>query len=100
MKVKLMVDWRGKEILTVKELDERIDARVEEVMQDAYAYDEYLDDYLDSNYLKKELFDALAGSEADREEVLKDICSGVAEAIYDWVNMDMYSDYEEVTVEV
>lgn len=100
MKVKLMVNWREKEILTVKELDERIDARVEEVMQDTDAYDEYLDDYLDSNYLKKELFDALSGSEADREEVLSDIRSGVAETIYDWVNMDISSDYEEVTVEV
>ena len=100
MTVKLMVDWRAKEILTVKELDERIDARVEEVMQDTNAYDEYLEDYLDSNYLKKELFDVLSGSEADREEVLNDIRSGVAEAIYDWVNMDISSDYEEVTIEV
>lgn len=100
MKVKLNVNWRGKEILTVKELDERIDARVEEIMQDTDAYDEYLDDYLDSNYLKKELFDALSGSEADREEVLNDIHSGVAEAIYDWVNMDISSDYEEVIIEV
>ena len=100
MKVKLNVNWRGKEILTVKELDKCIDARVEEIMQDTDAYDEYLDDYLDSNYLKKELFDALSGSEADREEVLNDIRSGVAEAIYDWVNMDISSDYEEVTIEV
>ena len=100
MTVKLMVNWRAKEILTVKELDERINARVDEVMQDTELYDEYLDDYLDSNYLKKELFDALSGSEADREEVLDDIRSGVAEMIYDWVNMDMYSDYAEVVIEV
>ena len=65
MTVKLMVDWRGKEILTVKELDERIDARVEEVMQDTDAYNEYLDDYLDNIYLKKKLFEALSGSDAD-----------------------------------
>jgi hypothetical protein len=100
MKVKLMVNWRGKEILTVKELDERIDARVDEVMQDTELYDEYLDDYLDSNYTRMELFEALSGSEAEREEVLNDIKSGVAEAIYDWVNMDISSDYAEVTVEV
>ena len=100
MTVKLNVNWRGKEILTTRELDERISARVDEVMQNTDAYDEYLDDYLDSNYLKKELFDALSGSEADREEVLNDIRSGVAEAIYDWVNMDISSDYEEVTIEV
>lgn len=100
MKVKLNVNWRGKEILTAKELDERIDARVEEVMWDTDAYDEYLEDYLDSNYLKRELFDALVGSDADKEEVIGDIRSGVAEAIYDWVNMDISSDYEEVTIEV
>jgi chromosome condensin MukBEF MukE localization factor len=100
MTVKLMVDWRAREILTVKELDERIDTRVNEVMQDTELYDEYLDDYLDSNYLKKELFDALSGSDADREEILADIRSGVAEAIYDWVNMDISSDYAEVTIEV
>jgi hypothetical protein len=100
MKVKLMVDWRGKEILTVKELDERINARVEEIIQDTEAYDEELEEFLDSNYTKKELFDALSGSDAEREEVLNDIRSGVAEAIYDWVNMDISSDYAEVTIEV
>lgn len=100
MKVKLNVNWRGKEILTTKELDERINARVEEVMQDTNAYDEYLEDYLDSNYLKRELFDVLSGSDTEREEVLNDIRSGVAEMIYDWVNMDISSDYEEVTIEV
>ena len=100
MKVKLMVDWRAREILTVRELDERIDAKVKEVMQDTEAYDEYLDDYIDCNYTKKELFDALSGSEADREEVLNDIKSGVAEAIYDWVNMDISSDFAEINIEV
>ena len=100
MKVKLMVDWRGKEILTVKELDERIDARVEEVMQDTDAYDEYLDDYIDSNFTKMELFDALAGGDVEKEEVLTDIRAGVADAIYDWVYMNITSDFSEVTVEV
>ena len=100
MKVKLMVNWRGKEILTAKELDERIDVRVEEVMQDAEAYDEYLDDYIDCNYTKTELFNALSGNDDEREEVLNDIKSGVAEAIYDWVNMDISSDYAEVELEV
>ena len=100
MKVKLMVDWRAREILTVRELDERIDARVNKVMEDTDAYNEYLDDYLDCNYLKTELFEALSGSDADREEVLNDIRSGVAEAIYDWVNMDISSDFAEIDIEV
>ena len=100
MKVTLMVNWREKEILTVKELDERIDARVDEVMKNTDAYDEYLDDYIDCNYTKKELFDALSGSDAEREEVIGDIRSGVAEAIYDWVNMDISGDYHDITIEV
>jgi transcription elongation factor Elf1 len=100
MKVKLMVNWEERTILTVKELDERIDARVEEVMQDTDTYDEYLDDYLVTNYTRMELFDALADSDIEREEVLADIRSGVAEAIYDFVNMDISSDYSEVIVEV
>jgi transcription elongation factor Elf1 len=100
MKVKLMVDWRARKILTVKELDERIDARVDEVMQDTDAYDEYLDDYIDCNFTKRELFDALMGNDAEREEVLDDIRSGVAEGIHDWVETDISSDFSEVTVEV
>ena len=100
MKVKIYVNWKEKEILTVKELDERIDARVEEVMQDTDAYNEYLDDYLDNIYLKKKLFEALSGSDADREEVLDDIRSAVARAIYDFVDMDISTDYAEVVIEV
>lgn len=100
MKVKIYVNWKEKEILTVKELDERIDARVEEVMQDTDAYNEYLDDYLDNIYLKKKLFEALSGSDADREEVLNDIRSAVARAIYDFVDKDISTDYAEVVIEV
>ena len=100
MKVKLMVNWSAEEVLTVKELDERIDARVDEVLKDNDAYDEYLEDYLDCNYTKRELFDALSGSEADREEVLSDIRSGVAEEVYDWISMNISSDFSEVMVEV
>ena len=100
MKVNLMVNWREKEILTVKELDERIDARVDEVMQDTDTYDEYLEDYLDSNYTKLELYNALIGSKEEIEETINDIRSGVAESIHDWVNMDISGDYHDVTIEV
>jgi len=100
MKVNLMVNWEEKEILTVQELDERIDARVDKVMLDADAYDEHLDDYIDCNYTKRELFDALSGSDAERERVLSDIRSGVGESIYDWVNMDISGNFHDVTIEV
>lgn len=100
MTVKLMVNWDTREILTVKELDERINAKVEEAMQDADIYDEYLDDYLQCNYTRMELFEALSGSDADREEVLADIRSGVAEAIYDFIEIDTSTDFSAVTIEV
>jgi hypothetical protein len=100
MTVKLMVDWRAREILSAKELDERIDARVEEVMGNTEAYDEYLDDFIDSNYTKMELSEALTGGDEEKEEVLTDIRAGVADAIYDWVYMNISSDYSEVIVEV
>jgi hypothetical protein len=100
MKVTLVVNWEEKEILTIKELDERINARVEEIIQDTESYDAELEEFLDSNYTKKELFDALSGSDAEREEVLADIRSGVAETIYDWIIMDIRSDFHDITIEV
>ena len=100
MKVNLMVNWREKEILTIKELTERIDKRVNEVMQDTNIYDEYLEDYLDSNYTKLELYNVLTGSKEEIEETINDIRSGVAETIHDWVNMDISSDYHDVIIEV
>ena len=100
MKVKLMVDWERKEILTVKELDERINAKVEEAMQDADVYDEYLDDYLDCHYTKRSLFDVLMSSDAERIEELAAIRKDIAEEIYDCVNMNMSSDYEEVVIDI
>ena len=62
--------------------------------------EEELEEYLDSNYTKKELFDVLSGSDEKREEVLADIRSGVAEAIYESVSSDISWDYSEVTIEV
>ena len=100
MTVKLMVDWERKEILTVEELADRIDDRFDEIMEGTDTYDEYLDDYLDCNYTKTELFKALTGDKTDIDEVVGDVLSGVSEAIYDFVKLDISSDFEEVTVEV
>ena len=77
MVVKLMVNWKAREILTVEELNERIGARVEDIMRDTDAYDEYLDDYLDDNYTRMELFDVIAsGNNTTIEETINDIRSG------------------------
>ena len=100
MTVKLMVNWKEKEILTVKELDKRIDDEFDKAMEDTELYDEYLDDYLTTNYTRMELFKALAGDKVDIEEVIGDVRSGVSEAIYDFVNMNISSDFSEVTIEV
>lgn len=100
MKVTVMVDWRGKEILSVKELDKRIEDRVDEIMQNTELYDEYLEDYLDSNYTKAELYNALIGSKDEIEETVNDIRSGVAETIYDYVNMDISGDFHDIVIDV
>lgn len=100
MKVTLMVNWREKEVITAKELEERINARVDEIMQDTELYDDYLYDYLDCNYSKIELYNALMGGEEEVAQMVNDIRTGVAEAIYDFVSMDISSDFSEVTVEV
>jgi hypothetical protein len=100
MKVTLMVNWREKEILTVKELDERINARVKEIMEDEEAYEECLEDYLDCKYTNLELFNALIGNKDEIEEVINDVRAGVAEDIYDWASREVRDDYHEITIEV
>ena len=100
MTVKLYVNWREKEILTARQLDERVEEKVERMMSDEDCYNEYLDDYIDCNYTKLELFEALTKGEAFIRETIDDIKSGVAEGICDWCDMDTRSDYEEVKVEI
>ena len=100
MKVKLMVNWRERKVLTVREVEEIIDKRVEEALADKDCYNEYLDEYINCNYTTRELFDALVSDRASIEETIDDIRSGVAEEIRDWCDMDTRCDYEEVEVEV
>ena len=101
MKVTLMVNWEEKEILTVEEFDERVKASaIEEIQDDDEVYDAYLDEYLDRNYTKMELFNALSGSEAEREKILSDIRSGVAEAVYDWVKKVISDNFHDITIKV
>lgn len=100
MKVTLWVNWREKEILTTQQLDKRVDEGVERIMSDEDIYNEYLDDYIDCNYTKLELFEALTKGEAFIGETIDDIKSGVAENISDWCYTDIYSDYEKVELEV
>ena len=101
MTVKLWVNWRGREVLTNQQLDERIDEAVKKRLNDEDCYAEDLEDYLDNNYTKMELFDILAsGNQSIIEETLDDIKSGVAEGIRDWCECDIRGDYDEVKVEV
>ena len=100
MTVKLWVNWKEREILTTRQLDEKIEARVEEMMSNKDSYNECLDDYIDSNYTKLELFEALTKGGEFIKETIDDIKSGVAEGIYDWCDMDTRSDYEEIKIEV
>lgn len=101
MTVKLMVNWREREITTERELADKIDDRVKEMLEDKDTYEEYLDDYIDCNYTKMELFGILASdNQSVIEETLDDIRNGVQESIFDWCDMDIRSDYEEVKIEV
>jgi hypothetical protein len=100
MKVTLMVNWKEKEILTTKQLDEKINERVKSIISDEDSYREELDDYLDCNYSKLELFNALASDEATMKEIIDDVKSGVAEGIRVWCDDDIRWEYEEVEVEV
>ena len=100
MTVKLLVNWREKEITTERELADKIDDRVKAMLEDKDCYEEYLEDYLDCNYTKLELFEALTKGEDFIRETIDDIRSGVAEGIYDWCECDIRGDYEEVRIEV
>ena len=101
MTVKLLVDWRSREITTERRLADKIDDRVKGMLEDKECYEEYLDDYIDCNYTKIELFGILAsGNQSIIEETLNNIRNGVQESIFDWCDMDIRSDYETVTIEV
>ena len=100
MTVKLLVNWREKEIATERELTDKIDERVKAMLEDKDCYEEYLDDYIDCNYTKLELFEALTKGEDFIRETIDDIRSGVAEGIYDLCECDIRGDYEEVRIEV
>lgn len=100
MTVKLLVNWRQKEITTEREIADKIDDRVKAMLEDKDCYIKYLEDYLDCNYTKLELFEALIKGEAFIRETIDDIESGVAEGIYDWCECDVRGDYEEVKIEV
>ena len=78
MTVKLMVNWRNREITTERELADKIDERVKNMLEDKECYEEYLDDYIDGNYTKMELFGILAsGNQCVIEENFDDIRNGV-----------------------
>ena len=101
MTVKLNVNWIGEEIITERELADKIDERVKNMLEDKECYEEYLEDYLDCNYTKIELFNILAsGNQSVIEETLDDIRNGVQKEIFDWCDIDVRSDYETVTIEV
>ena len=100
MKIKIYVDWKENEILTQRQLEEKINERVEYMMSDEDCYREELDNYLDCNYSKLELFNALASDEATMTEIIDDVKTGVAESIRVWCDDDIRWSYEEVTIEV
>jgi hypothetical protein len=100
MKVKLYVNWREKEIITARELEEKIDNVINDVLQDRDVYAAELDDYLDSYYTKIELFEALSDERINKEKFINEIREGVEEQVRDWNEGNIRSDYEEINIEI
>ena len=100
MTVKLWIDWRGEEILTTRQLDEKIDEAVKDRLEDKDCYAEELEEYLDNNYTKMELFEALTDDRINKEKFIKEIHEGIEEQVRDWCDRDIRSDYCEYTIEV
>lgn len=100
MTVKLWVNWRGGEILTTRQLDDKIDDAVKDRLEDKDCYAEELEEYLDNNYTKMELFEALADDRINKEKFIKEIREGIEEQVRDWCDRDIRGDYGEYTIEV
>jgi hypothetical protein len=87
------VNWKEQDILTEKEYEERIDARVKVILNDEKAFRGWKEEYLESNYKTCEIFDF---TEEDKEKVLADIKSD----ILDWVADEMGYSYDEITLDI
>lgn len=87
------VNWREKDILTEEEYEKRINARVEDFLKDEERYEEWKEEYLESNYKASEIFDL---TEEEKEKILADIKTD----IFDWVSDDMGYSYDEITLDI
>ena len=100
MKVTLMVNWRGCEILTTQQLDEKVDEAVNDVLENQDSYAEELEDYLDNYYTKIELFEALTDDSINKEKFINEIREGIREQVRDWNDSNIRRDYDKVEIEV
>ena len=100
MTVKLWANWRGREILTTQQLEERIDEAVKLRLEDEECYAEELEEYIDNNYTKMELFEALTDERINKKRFIAEIHEGAKENIRDYIGHDFRADFEEVTIEV
>lgn len=100
MKVKLWVNWRGEEILTTQQLDEKIDNMVNDILENQDSYAEELEDYLDNYYTKVELFEALTDDKINKEKFIDEIREGIKEQVRNWNDSHIRRDYEGVEIEV
>ena len=91
--IAVYVNWREKEILTEEEYEKKVNARVEDILNDEERYEEWKEEYLESNYKASEIFDL---TEEEKKEILADIKSD----ILDWVTDDMGYSYDEVNLDI
>lgn len=101
MTVKLYVNWRNREILTSQQLNERIEGDVNARLNDEYCQNEDIEDYLDRNYTKLELYNILAsGKETTISGTLISIKHDVEREVRDWVEEDVRRQFEVINIEV
>ena len=100
MTVTLWVNWDEKEILTTRQLDNKIDNTVSDILQNPDSYLEELDEYLDNYYTKIELFEALTDDRINKEKFVNEIREGIKEQVRYWNDDNIRRDYQKVEIEI
>lgn len=101
MTIKLYVDWENREMLTSQQLDERIEGEIKRRLEDEYCRNEDIEDYLDRNYTKLELYNILAsGKETTITGTLVSIKHDVEREVREWVEKDIRRQFDVFNLEV
>ena len=100
MTVTLWINWEERKVLTTEEMDTLLDKAVGEAVKDERIFAETLEEYLDFNYTKTELFDILTSDSTVIKEAVKEIRDGTRETIASHCEEDILDNYKMMFVEV